>query len=244
VLVHGSMDRSAGLLRLSRRLDDRYHVLRYDRRGYGRSATIGPPHGVDEHVDDLASLICAAGARSGAPAALVFGHSFGGDVALALASRHPRLVEAVVVYEPPLPWLDWWPGGTAGSAAVDGDGPEDAAERFMRGLLGDHKWERLPAASRAARRSEGAAMVAELEDLARAAPWTPERVRLPVLALRGERARPHHRRATDLLADVLPSCRVQIVPGAGHVGPNTDPDAVAQRVVTFVDDVRGGSAAG
>ncbi len=37
VLIHGSMDRSAGMLKLSRRLDDTYHVLRYDRRGYGRS---------------------------------------------------------------------------------------------------------------------------------------------------------------------------------------------------------------
>jgi pimeloyl-ACP methyl ester carboxylesterase len=244
VLVHGSMDRSAGLLRLSRRLDDRYRVLRYDRRGYGRSAAVGPPYGVAEHVDDLATLLSEAGARPGAPAALVFGHSFGGDVALGLASRRPELVEAVVVYEAPLPWLDWWPGHTAGPSTVDGDGPEDAAERFMRRLLGDRKWERLPSATRAARRAEGAAMVDELDDLARAAPWSPEHVRLPVLALRGERARAHHRRAMDLLADVLPSCRVEIVPGAGHVGPNTAPDAVAHRVVSFVERVRDRSTAG
>ncbi len=229
MLVHGSMDRSAGLLRLSRRLHDRYRVLRYDRRGYGRSAAVGPPYGVAEHVDDLAAVLRAAGARPGAPAAVVFGHSFGGDVALGLASRHPELVEAVVVYEAPLPWLDWWPG----HGGADGDAPEEAAERFMRRLLGDRKWERLPAATRAARRAEGAAMVGELDDLARVAPWSPEQVRLPVLALHGERARPHHRRAMDLLADVLPSCRVEIVPGAGHVGPNTHPDAVAHRVVTF-----------
>ena len=37
VLVHGAMDRSAGMLRLSRRLDETHRVLRYDRRGYGRS---------------------------------------------------------------------------------------------------------------------------------------------------------------------------------------------------------------
>ena len=43
VLVHGSLDRSAGLLRLSRRLDDRFRVLRYDRRGYGRSDPAEPP---------------------------------------------------------------------------------------------------------------------------------------------------------------------------------------------------------
>ena len=37
VVIHGSMDRSAGMLKLSRRLDDDFRVLRYDRRGYGRS---------------------------------------------------------------------------------------------------------------------------------------------------------------------------------------------------------------
>ncbi|TFH20998.1 MAG: hypothetical protein E4H05_01065, partial [Acidimicrobiales bacterium] len=43
VVVHGSMDRAAGLLRLSRRLDTQFRVVRYDRRGYGRSRSIGPP---------------------------------------------------------------------------------------------------------------------------------------------------------------------------------------------------------
>ncbi len=36
-LVHGAMDRSAAMVLLSRRLDDEYRVLRYDRRGYARS---------------------------------------------------------------------------------------------------------------------------------------------------------------------------------------------------------------
>ena len=38
VLVHGTMDRSTGMLKVSRRLDSRFRVVRYDRRGYGRSA--------------------------------------------------------------------------------------------------------------------------------------------------------------------------------------------------------------
>ena len=37
VLVHGSLDRSAGMTKLSRRLEDGFRVARYDRRGYGRS---------------------------------------------------------------------------------------------------------------------------------------------------------------------------------------------------------------
>ncbi|MGH9271369.1 MAG: alpha/beta fold hydrolase, partial [Ilumatobacteraceae bacterium] len=101
VLVHGSMDRSAGLLKLSRRLDEVHRVVRYDRRGYGRSAPHAGPFRMDEQVADLVSLL------DGRPAT-VFGHSYGGDVALALADRHPELVPAVGIYEAPLPWLDWW----------------------------------------------------------------------------------------------------------------------------------------
>src|SRR5687768_10932247 len=91
VLIHGSMDRSAGMLRLSRRLDDSFRVLRYDRRGYGRSAAIdGGWEGFDigAQVDDLVSLL-------GGRRALLMGHSYGGNVAMATAARHPDLVAAL-----------------------------------------------------------------------------------------------------------------------------------------------------
>ena len=83
VLVHGSMDRSAGLLKLSRRLDDRFRVLRYDRRGYGRSTPHDGPFGMDGQVDDLVDVL------DGRPA-VVFGHSYGGNVALAAGRPAPR----------------------------------------------------------------------------------------------------------------------------------------------------------
>ena len=168
-LVHGSMDRSAGLLKLSRRLDDRFRVLRYDRRGYGRSAPHGGPFTMDGQVADLVEVL------AGRPA-VVFGHSYGGNVALALADRHPDLVRAVGVYETPLPWVDWWPDSTAGTQATDdGTAPDDAAERFMRRMIGDARWERLPSRTRLARRAEGAAMLAELVDIDEHVPWDPAR---------------------------------------------------------------------
>jgi pimeloyl-ACP methyl ester carboxylesterase len=37
VLVHGAIDRAAGMIRIARRLKQ-HEVIRYDRRGYGRSA--------------------------------------------------------------------------------------------------------------------------------------------------------------------------------------------------------------
>ena len=142
------MDRSAGLLKLSRRLDDEHLVLRYDRRGYGRSArttgrsTWAPRSTTWPH--------CWRGGRPS------IGHSYGGNVALALAARQPELVRGIAVYETPLSWLTWWPTTTAGGDALtvrDGHGadPADAAERFMRRLVGDERWSRLPRTRRARR---------------------------------------------------------------------------------------------
>ncbi|CAN5608579.1 alpha/beta hydrolase [soil metagenome] len=228
VVVHGSMDRSAGMLRLSRRLDDRFRVARYDRRGYGRSSPHAGPFGIDEQVSDLVALL------GGRPAVL-FGHSYGGNVVLAAADRHRELVNSVIVYETPLSWLEWWPGSTAGAAALATQGdPADAAERFMRRLIGDDRWHRLPPSTRAARRAEGAAMVGELTDLRQRAPWSADRIGVPVLALHGEHGAPHHRDAMEHLATWLPTCRVETVADARHSGPNTHAEAVAGAVTRFV----------
>jgi len=221
VVVHGSMDRSAGLLRLSRRLDADHRVIRYDRRGYGRSVDVGPPWDVEANIGDLEAILDAA-----ATPALLFGHSFGGNVALGVAARRPELVCAVVIYETPLSWLDSWPGNSAGAAAMAVDDPGDAAEAFMRRLVGDAVWERLPEPTRAERRSEGAAMVGELADLRRRAPWDGARIGVPVLALYGEHARPHHRAAMEGLGDLIAGCRSTMVPDAGHGGPHTHASAV------------------
>lgn len=227
-LVHGSMDRSAGLLKLSRRLDAFHHVVRYDRRGYGRSRPHPGPFGMDAQVADLVDVL------DGRPAA-VFGHSYGGNVALALATRRPDLVRLVAVYETPLSWLDWWPGSTAGADALATRGePADAAERFMRRLVGDERWARLPETTRSARRDEGVAMVGELTDLREREPWDATAVTMPVVAMHGSRGAPHHRLSTTYLSDVLPDCRVVEIDGARHFGPNSHPSEVAAVIAEAV----------
>ena len=223
-LVHGTMDRSAGMLRLSRLLDNRFRVLRYDRRGYGRSAAHPGPFDAAHQVSDLVGLL------RGRPA-VVFGHSYGGNVALATAARHPELVVAAAVYEAPLSWLEWWPGTTAGADAIATQGdPAEAAERFVKRLIGDERWARLPPSTRAARRSEGPAMVGELVDLRNHAPWDARDVCAPVVAMHGERGAAHHRAATTYLGRELPDSRVVEIAEARHFGPNTHPGAVAAAI--------------
>ena len=233
VLIHGSLDRSAGMLKLSRRLDGTFRVTRYDRRGYGRSSPHPGPFGIRDQVADLAGVIDRT---DGAGDRLVLvGHSYGGNVALAFVDRHPDRVAAVVTYESPLSWEPWWPGDSAGGDAMAWrDDPEEAAERFMRRLIGDDRWDRLPPSTRAARRREGAAMVGELADLRAAAPWRPERITVPVLVMRGEHGQEHHRLGTEALAARLADAAVHTVPGARHFGPNTHPDEVGARIRAFL----------
>jgi pimeloyl-ACP methyl ester carboxylesterase len=225
VLIHGSMDRSTGMLKLSRKLDCAGRVLRYDRRGYGRSAPHDGPFDMAEQVADLVELL--AGRR-----AVLVGHSYGGNVALATAARHPDLVSAVAIYETPLSWETWWPGTTAGASALATRGnPADAAEGFMRRLIGNDRWEALPERTRATRRAEGAAMVGELTDLRSHEPWRPAEIVQPVIAGFGSDGAAHHRRGMEQVAATISSASVVELSGCRHDAPLTHPVLFAEHLV-------------
>ncbi len=226
VVVHGSMDRSTGMLKVARHLDDRCRVLRYDRRGYGRSNPHPGPFSMQHQVDDLVELL------GGRPAVLV-GHSYGGNVSLAAAVRYPELVRGVVVYETPLSWEQWWPGTTAGAVAVAASqNPAEAAERFMQRMIGNARWEALPERTRAQRRAEGAAMVAELADLRLNCPWRPDQIRVPVVAGYGTEGQPHHRLGMEHLVQTVSDGRLVELSGCRHDAPLSHPalftDAMVQ----------------
>ncbi|HEY4333056.1 MAG TPA: alpha/beta hydrolase [Ilumatobacteraceae bacterium] len=222
-LVHGSMDRSTGMLKLSRRLDDRFRVLRYDRRGYNRSGTPSADYSIGAQVADLIELL--AGRR-----ALVIGHSYGGNVALAAAATHPDLVAGVAVYESPMSWEPSWPGRAAGVVAEDRD-PGESAERFMRMMLGDSLWESLPERTRMARRGEGATFVGELRQLASGPPWVAADIRCPLVVAYGTLAREHHRVAMRRLHEQVPGSELVVLDGCRHDAPLSHSALFASAIV-------------
>ena len=222
-LVHGSMDRVAGFAKLTRRLRDRYRVLRYDRRGYGESRAVPGPYTITAHVDDLVELL------AGRPA-LVVGHSLGGNIALAAAQRHRDVVRGVITFESPLTWQPWWPRRTGAAVADDAAvEPGDVAERFMRRMIGDTVWERLPDKTRAERRAEGAALLGELTDLRANEPWVASAISTPVIAARGELGAEHHAQGMAWLSAEL-GCPLVVIPGARHGAHSSHPDEMAALV--------------
>ena len=132
-------------------------------------------------------------------------------------------------------WAPWWPstsaGGQATAAASDGAGPEAAAERFMRRIVGDSIWEGLPERTQAQRRAEGAALVAELRAMRSTdRPYEPERLTMPVVAAYGDRTSDRHRRAVETLVDELPHAELLAVAGAGHGLHASHPEALVGAV--------------
>ena len=217
VIVHGAMDRGASFGRVARQLAD-VNVIRYDRRGYGRSAAMGPGT-LDDHVADLLGVI------DGRPVT-VFGHSLGAVIALVAAERHPELVRSVLAYEAPATWEPWWPQ----PRSAPPDDPADEAEAFMRRAIGDHYWSRLPSRTRADRRAEGVALRADLTSIEGPAPFDAALITVPVLAAAGSETTWWHKRATQELAAEAPYGEHTVVAGADHGVHLHQPAAAAHLV--------------
>lgn len=221
VFVHGGLDRSSSFGRVARNLAD-LTLVRYDRRGYGRSLGAGPGS-LEEHIADLLAVI-------GDQDTVVFGHSVGGVIALGAAELRPDLVRAVLAYEAPTPWAPWWPRPTRSAGE-----PADEAERFMRRMVGDHIWERLPSRTREDRRAEGPALSADLASMDRSsAPWSLSTLAVPVLSAAGSETSWWHRRAAEEIAEQARFGEFTVVEGAGHGVHLTHPTATANLVRRLV----------
>lgn len=231
LIVHGAMDRAAGFRRTARHLPHR-DIVAYDRRGYAGSRDVPPVREFSTQVDDLvavlAELVAADGERR-----LVVGHSAGGLIAMHALTRSgiDELAVGAVIWEAPLAWNDWYT--SRGSGLIDLE-PEVAAEAFMRGVLGDKLWERLPAAMQAERRAEGAALQADMHNAR-----SPEAavdlssITLPVVIGHGTESSEHHRRsATEAAADI-PVCRLVPIEGADHGVHLSGPTAFAALIESW-----------
>ena len=235
VLVHGSMDRGASFARVAPLLLG-HRVVRYDRRGYGRSiGAATEPVDVHGHAADLLDVVEQhAGGR-----AVLVGHSLGGDVALAAACKGPDAIVAVGGYEVPMPWQPWWSAVSAGGAtiaAAEADGAGAGAENFLRRMAGDERWEAMSEWAKDERRAEGPALVAEIRSLhVDGPPFDVDQLRCPVRIACGSAAKDHHRRGAAELARMVGDTNgPTVIDGAQHGAHRSHPDAFAAWVLDVV----------
>jgi pimeloyl-ACP methyl ester carboxylesterase len=102
LLIHGLQDSADSFAGMVAELTPAHTVLTYDRRGWGRSRDDKPPASLVDHAQDAIDVL--AGRR-----ATLVGHSYGGVVALMTAVMRPDLVASLAVFEPTVPFTDWWP---------------------------------------------------------------------------------------------------------------------------------------
>ncbi len=103
VMVHGiTGNLAAWHLHIVPALSDRFRILTYDLRGHGYSDTPSTGYSPDDMATDLADLLDALDL----PRAVIVGHSYGADIALYFAARHPDRAREVIAIESALPALE------------------------------------------------------------------------------------------------------------------------------------------
>jgi pimeloyl-ACP methyl ester carboxylesterase len=208
-------------------------VLRPDLRGHGESGQPGA-YRIGDYTGDVVALL-----RETGPAVLV-GHSLGGCIAWTAAQRHPELVRAAFLEDPPLYYSEAseWEGAPARQVfpvlrdlamqwQADGDDAATMSERLgdawfgpdpsvrLRDVLTD---DALAAMGRAYATLDpaviqGAADNTSLADIDLAAP-----VAAPVLLLGADEAQGgvFATRHAERMAASHPDVEIVAVPGAGH----------------------------
>lgn len=179
---------------------------------------------------------------------VVVGHSMGGLMTL-LALQAGLRVDAVVLYEPiVLSLLDLADTQDRAAHAFDASVIADMRAALARGeseagvarfieAYGEHPWSRLPPRVREDLTARGGQLLREalatngtvLDAQAVAA------IDVPMLVLHGTRSPTVAVRMAQRLGRLAPGCEVQAIEGAGHLGPVSAPQDVADAITAFLD---------
>lgn len=219
-------------------LTDRYRIVRFDMRGYGRSHI--PPADFKWTIDLLAQDLLAVADAAGAERAHFVGESIGGTVVLQFAITHPQRVATLTVSN------GAHVGGSiqgvqAWQRTIDEQGIKAWSDQFMRDRFVDGALDESRYAWYA-RRQESWQRDSILNALG-ALVGTDLRPKLssvscPVLLMHGDRS-PFI--PVETLVDLyrcLGNSRLQIFPNARHGLPFSHAHACAQALRGFLAEVR------
>lgn len=244
LLVHGTTADHTTFRAIAPVLGRQRHLVAIDRRGRGASgdAIANATYSIEREYDDVAAVAHTMATLDGRPVD-VFGHSYGGRIALGAAHRSDW-IRRIVVYEgaPSVPRLPYRPVGLERRirAHLDHDDPEGALETFFREIVGmddegiaayrgNPVWPvRAAAAPTILRELEAeGSTAASLEALGR--------VGVPVLLVLGSASRPPFAAATEALRATLPNVRVVTIEGAAHAAHHTHVAELVATVEAFLD---------
>ncbi len=96
LLIHGACTDSDFYKDTAEILSQWFHVICYNRRGHVRSGSLNTGDAITTHAEDASALLSHFSSQP----AFVVGHSFGGVVAMELASKHPEQIKKLLLNEP------------------------------------------------------------------------------------------------------------------------------------------------
>ncbi|HTT46077.1 MAG TPA: alpha/beta hydrolase [Thermoplasmata archaeon] len=245
VLIHGSLVDGQTWNAVRPGLEQALLTLTYDRRGHGES--VGPPrtHAVRDDAQDLAGLLETIDLF---PVHLV-AHSYGGAVALRLATDRPEMVRSLALHEPPFIGLLEEDPATVPEAErlwasledirrLARDGAREAAVRSIVESLTteDDPWSRLSPEVRRTLSAHLGRWEEEMGDpeASRPSPEILADLLIPVLLTSGERSPPFLRRIVERMSTHLRNATVREIAGAGHVPHVSDPDLFVAFIYGFL----------
>ncbi len=223
------------------RFSQRYDLLRYDQRGFGRS---DPPTQDYTESFDLRHVLDGVGIQS----AYLVGLAMGARVALDFAASMPTRVDGLVAiaptlegYVPSTPEEEaWWNELDEREEAIEALAQRDGPERAIEAKI--DAW-----APNADPKTRSELIAIALENQPRAlgernvfrqkvVPSTIERlgaIRCPTLLLTGERDFPGFESVARLLLDRLPLAQQSVLAGADHLANVTQPEAFNELLEGF-----------
>jgi pimeloyl-ACP methyl ester carboxylesterase len=232
-----------------------WRAIRYQQRGLAPSSVDGP-FTVAQHAADAVSVLDACGAGR----AVVLGHSWGAHLALYLAVAHAERVAGLVLVDGlgvigdggvtelgqalvdrllpgALPRLEEVAGRLAGPEAGDA-GATEQTQLLWPGYFADPAsappW---PAHMRVSLAGYVGTFASVTEHLAGGFADSLRSITVPAVFVLGARS-PMPVSQGEQTAALIPSARVQVIPGAGHLPWHERPGCVAEALATLRTDER------
>lgn len=237
VLVHDGVLDSSAWDGVWPALCARYRVVRYDRRGFGRSPEAKAPHG---SLEDLAAVLHVTGIEH----ATFVGASAGGGVALDFALAHPEAVDRLILAGPEATGQDtsfWFKLKLTGVLMDMLRGQVNPAIEHASRL--DFV---LAPGHEAARRRFVEILKANPQNLTHKnlvkprPPAVPQlgQIKAPTLILVGDHDAGDNKRNAREIADRIPGAKLVVMPDSGHMMYLEHPDAFTDQVIAMTEGGR------
>jgi len=246
VMLHGFLGNLAVWhLSMVPQLRREFRVTTYDLRGHGYSEVTPTGYSAGEMAQDLLCLLDQLGIQK----AVLVGHSFGADIALYFALKHPERVSKLIAMEPGLAALvsdrkdkDWvgWSAWVAKLEEVGIHVPEDKRTDLDYLLTLSLETPKFYGPARGLPRNREpllnllrkTSIIKDYEEVGELTLEALGRITTPTMLIYGEQS--HFMSSCEPVRRGLPNCELVLLPGGEHFGPLEQPELLTQHIFDFL----------